>query len=56
MPAAFRYQGAILGIQDPSGGVFPIRVHEIKNDKAVLDFNHPLAGKALNFKLIVREI
>lgn len=49
VPENFRFPGAILGIQDPSGGVFPIRVHEVKEDKVVLDFNHPLAGKNLLF-------
>lgn len=49
VPENFRFPGAILGIQDPAGGVFPIRVHEVKEDKVVLDFNHPLAGKNLLF-------
>ena len=49
VPENFRFAGAILGIQDPAGGVFPIRVHEVKEDKVVLDFNHPLAGKNLLF-------
>jgi peptidylprolyl isomerase len=56
IPTQFRFQGAILGVQDPSGGVFPIRVHEIKESKAVLDFNHPLAGKNLRFAFKVIEI
>lgn len=49
LPDVFRKEGAVLGIQDPAGGVYPIRVHEIKDQKAVLDFNHPLAGKTLRF-------
>src|SRR5579872_5387721 len=47
VPPTYRHVGAVLGVQDPSGGVFPIRVHEIKDTKIVLDFNHPLAGKSL---------
>ena len=56
IPSKFRYVGAILGVQDPAGGVFPIRVHEIKESKAVLDFNHPLAGKNLRFNVKVVEV
>ena len=56
IPPKFRFAGAILGIQDPAGGVYPIRVHEIKDTKAVLDFNHPLAGKNLRFKVKVLEV
>ncbi len=56
IPSQFRYNGAILGVQDPSGGVFPVRVHEVKEEKAVLDFNHPLAGKNLRFDVKVLEV
>ncbi len=53
IPAAYRQEGAILGLQDPAGGVYPIRVHQIKEEKVILDFNHPLAGKALRFNVKV---
>jgi FKBP-type peptidyl-prolyl cis-trans isomerase 2 len=53
VPAQYRFVGAVLGVQDPSGGVFPIRVHEIKEQRATLDFNHPLAGKTLQFEVKV---
>jgi FKBP-type peptidyl-prolyl cis-trans isomerase 2 len=56
IPPKFRYVGAILGVQDPAGGVYPIRVREVNETKAVLDFNHPLAGKNLRFKVKVLEI
>lgn len=56
IPAQFRFKGAILGIQDPAGGVYPIRVHDVTDSKAVLDFNHPLAGKNLRFAVKVLEI
>lgn len=56
IPDQFRFNGAILGVQDPSGGVFPVRVHEIKEEKAILDFNHPLAGKDLRFDVKVLEV
>lgn len=56
IPTQFRYDGAVLGVQDPAGGVFPVRVHQIKESKAVLDFNHPLAGKNLRFDVTIVEV
>lgn len=56
VPENYRFAGAVLGIQDPSGGVYPIRVHSINDDKIVLDFNHPLAGQALKFEVKVLEV
>lgn len=56
VPAQYRFAGAVLGIQDPSGGVYPIRVHEVRQDKVVLDFNHPLAGQELRFDVKVIEV
>lgn len=56
VPAPYRYAGAVLGIQDPSGGVYPIRVREVKDQKIVLDFNHPLAGQALRFDVKVVDV
>jgi len=56
IPETYRYAGAVLGIQDPAGGVYPIRVHEVKEAKVVLDFNHPLAGQALRFEVKVLEV
>ncbi len=56
VPAPFRYVGAVLGIQDPAGGVYPIRVHAVQDQKIVLDFNHPLAGRALKFEVKVIEV
>lgn len=56
VPEAYRYPGAVLGVQDPSGGVFPIRVHEVKEQKVILDFNHPLAGQDLDFDVKVVDV
>ncbi len=53
IPEEYRKEGAVLGLQDPQGGVYPIRIHQIKDEKAVLDFNHPLAGKSLRFDVRV---
>lgn len=56
VPVSYRYAGAVLGIQDPAGGVYPIRVHEVKEQKIILDFNHPLAGQALRFDVKVIHV
>ena len=56
VPPQFRFEGAVLGVQDPAGGVFPIRVHEIKEKKVILDFNHPLAGRTLQFDVKVVDV
>ena len=56
IPESYRYAGAVLGVQDPAGGVYPIRVHEVRPDRIVLDFNHPLAGQALCFDIKVIEV
>ncbi len=56
VPSQYRFVGAVLGVQDPAGGVYPIRVHKVNDDKIVLDFNHPLAGQALRFDVKVVEV
>jgi FKBP-type peptidyl-prolyl cis-trans isomerase SlyD len=33
-----------------------VRVHEVKEKTVVVDFNHPLAGKTLNFDVKVMDI
>lgn len=48
--------GMMLGIQLPSGHHIPATVKEIDDKKVLLDMNHPLAGKALNFKLKLQAI
>lgn len=56
LPLEFRHVGAVVGLQDPAGGIYPIRVHRVTDDKAVLDFNHPLAGKTLHFDIKVVRV
>jgi FKBP-type peptidyl-prolyl cis-trans isomerase SlyD len=31
-------------------------VHEVKEKTVVVDFNHPLAGKTLNFDVKIKDI
>ena len=48
--------GATLHARGPQGEEFPLRIHEIRDDSVVLDLNHPLAGKTLNFHIKVLDI
>ena len=50
--------GAVLPLLDSSGHVIQAQVMEVKESAVTMDFNHPMAGKTLNFKgkiLSVRE-
>jgi FKBP-type peptidyl-prolyl cis-trans isomerase SlyD len=42
--------------KSPDGRGIPMRVHEVKDKTIVVDFNHPLAGKTLNFDVKVTDI
>jgi len=53
IPEQARRVGAQLSAQGYDG---PIRVHEIKDETIVLDFNHPLAGQDLTFDIRVVSI
>lgn len=48
--------GAQLQGQGPGGQTLRGQVTEIKDDKAIIDFNHPLAGKTLFFEVKVLDI
>lgn len=48
--------GMALQAQAPDGESFPAVIREIKADTVVLDFNHPLAGKPLKFRIKVLKI
>lgn len=48
--------GALLMTKGPQGEGITMRVHEVRDQTVVVDFNHPLAGKALNFDVKVLDI
>jgi len=50
VPAAARVVGNVLQSDAYAG---PIRVSEVKEDVVVLDFNHPMAGKDLEFDITI---
>lgn len=49
IPAAALKVGTPLSARGPEGEDVIIRVREVKQKTVILDFNHPLAGKTLNF-------
>ncbi len=49
-------EGMTLIMTLPNGAQMPAVIHKLEGDKAILDLNHPLAGKNLNFKVKVTEI
>jgi FKBP-type peptidyl-prolyl cis-trans isomerase SlyD len=48
--------GMTLYAQAKNGQRFPVKIIEVKKDVVVMDFNHPLAGKTLNFDVKVLDI
>jgi len=53
VPEDLRQVGAVFR---PMGSRGSIRVAEIKEDTAVLDFNHPLAGKTLTYDVTILSV
>ena len=56
IPAEAQKTGATLMAQGPDGRAIPMRVHEVREKTIVVDFNHPLAGKTLNFDVTIKDI
>lgn len=53
IPEDARFVGAMLQAQ---GYPTPIRVSEVTEETATLDFNHPLAGKNLSFDITIVNV
>jgi FKBP-type peptidyl-prolyl cis-trans isomerase SlyD len=56
IPAEALIVGTPLSARGPEGDDAIIHVREVKQKTVVLDFNHPLAGKTLNFDVKVLAI
>lgn len=48
--------GDLLEVHQPDGNFFVVRVEELDDEVAILDANHPLAGKNLVFEVEIIEI
>jgi FKBP-type peptidyl-prolyl cis-trans isomerase 2 len=48
--------GDKLFLQGPGGQPIPVKVHSIAEDTVVVDANHELAGKPLNFDIELVEV
>ena len=56
IPPDAQKTGAMLMTKTQDGRTMPLRVHEVRDKTVVVDFNHPLAGKTLNFDVTVKDI
>jgi FKBP-type peptidyl-prolyl cis-trans isomerase SlyD len=48
--------GMQLMAHGPEGESLPVSIREVKEDKVVVDLNHPLAGQTLHFDVKVRTV
>lgn len=53
LPEDCRSAGTVMGIPGDDGAVHQVKVQEINGDKAILDFNHPLAGQDIVFDILI---
>jgi FKBP-type peptidyl-prolyl cis-trans isomerase SlyD len=50
------HPGARMAARMADGDLHPLTVRDVKRDRVVVDLNHPLAGQALHFDVVVREV
>ncbi len=56
IPAEAQEVGAQLQVKTPDGQVMMARVADLHDGTAVLDFNHPLAGRTLHFDIKILDV
>ncbi|MBY4678232.1 FKBP-type peptidyl-prolyl cis-trans isomerase [Marinobacterium arenosum] len=49
-------EGLVISFQDPTGGELPGVVSRIDEQHVAVDFNHPLAGKSLQFEVKIVSV
>jgi len=48
--------GSTMMMETPQGEQYPFRVAEVTEEQVKVDFNHPMAGRTLFFKLSVKGV
>lgn len=56
IPTDAHTAGTTLQVKTEDGKTLPLRIHEVKDDTIIVDFNHPLAGKALTFDVKILDV
>lgn len=57
LPEGFKPEaGMIIELQAPDGNPVPAVIWEVSDENVVLNFNHPLAGKTLQFEVKIVSI
>ena len=56
VPKQYHEPGAVLVVQDETGKEYWIKVHTVNDSSIVLDLNHPLAGKTLDFEIKIISV
>lgn len=49
-------EGMELYVRTPEGHEIPVKIKKIVGDMVEIDLNHPMAGKTLIFKIIIKSI
>ncbi len=49
-------EGMLLQVKTQQGQNVPVKISEVKDETIVLDLNHPLAGKTLDFDVKIESI
>lgn len=56
-PEGFEFkENIIIEMTSPEGASLPATITEVKENTVVLNFNHPLAGKTLNFDIEIVSV
>jgi len=55
-PNALLRQGAAVTLEDGEGGIIMVHLKEVEDDRVLVDYNHPLAGETLHFKVKVTSV